>query len=137
LITQTLLVHRFVKFFGTKRAFTYALLFMSVSLVLMFVSYTLIFFILAAIILGVSNSSVQTLIPTIISREADAKSQGSIMGLNASYQSIGMIFGPILGGTIASIWIPLPLLTGAFLALLCCFLSRGILKPGVKKESAF
>jgi hypothetical protein len=59
------------------------------------------------------------------------------MGLNASYQSIGFIFGPIFGGLIASIFLPLPLLAGAICAFMCFVLSFYILRPAVKKESAF
>jgi MFS family permease len=59
------------------------------------------------------------------------------MGLNASYQSIGMIIGPILGGIIATIAIPLPFLVGAMLMVVCLALSFNVLRPGVRKESAF
>lgn len=137
LITQTFLVHRLAKFLGVKKAFTIALLFTSLAFVIMFLSRSLIVFVGASIMLGLANNSVQTLIPTIISRETDPKSQGSIMGLNASYQSIGMILGPILGGAIATIAVPLPFVVGAALVLVCFFLSFNVLRPGVKKESAF
>jgi DHA1 family multidrug resistance protein-like MFS transporter len=103
----------------------------------MFFSRTLGIFIGASMLLGVFNSIVQTLIPTILSQEADAKSQGTIMGLNASYQSIGMIVGPLLGGVIATISIPLTFLVGSLLILVCFFLSFNVLKPGLRKESAF
>jgi MFS family permease len=137
LISQTFLVARFSKILGMKKSFTFSLLSIVLSFLIMFFSHSLIVFVVASIILALFNSTVQTLIPTILSQEADAKSQGSIMGLNASYQSIGMILGPILGGIIASIAIPLPFLVGSVLVLLCFFLSFQILHPGVKKESAF
>lgn len=137
LISQTLVVGRFSKWFGVKKAFTYATLFTAVAFLIMFFSRSLLIFIPASIILGLFNSFAQTLIPTILSQEADAKSQGSIMGLNASYQSIGMIIGPILGGAIATVFIPLPLAVGSILVLLCFLLSFKTLLPGVKEESAF
>lgn len=137
LIAQTFLVQRFTKSLGMKKSFSLSLLFTSLSFVIMFFSRSLIVFVVASIILGVFNSVVQTLIPTILSQEADAKSQGTIMGLNASYQSIGMIIGPILGGVIATITIPLPFLVGSALVLLCFFLSFNVLRPGIRKESAF
>jgi MFS family permease len=59
------------------------------------------------------------------------------MGLNASYQSIGFIFGPIVGGLVASYFLPLPLLLGAICAAVCFLLSSRTLPPGVKKDSAF
>lgn len=137
LISQTFLVGRFVKWFSLKKAFSTSLLFTTAALLLMFISRTLPVFMIAAVILGVFNSMVQTLLPTILSQEADAKSQGSIMGLNASYQSIGMIVGPIVGGVLATVSIPSTFLMGSVLILACFALSFHTLLPGVKKESAF
>lgn len=137
LIAQTFLVARYSKAFGMKRAFTSSLFFTGVSFVIMFFSRSLPVFIIASIILALFNSVVQTLLPTILSQEADAKSQGSVMGLNASYQSIGMIVGPILGGLVATVSIPMTFLTGSALIFLCFLLSFNVLRPGVKKESAF
>ncbi len=137
LISQTFLVQRFSKMFGMKKAFSVGLLFTAVSFVIMYFSHALPLFIAASVILGIFNSIVQTLIPTILSQEADAKSQGTIMGLNASYQSIGMILGPILGGAIATISIPATFIGGSLLVLVCFVLSFYILRPGIKKDSAF
>ncbi len=137
LIAQTFLVGTISKKLGMKKAFTHGMLFTALSFVIMSFSHSLVPFVAAMVILALANSVVQTLIPTILSQEADEKSQGSIMGLNASYQSIGMIFGPILGGAIASIAIPLTFLTGGLLVLVCFFLSFKVLRPGIKKESAF
>lgn len=137
LISQNLIVERVSKMFGMKKAFTLSMLSTSLSFALMYLSHSLPVFIVASVILGVANSVAQTLIPTILSQEADAKSQGTIMGLNASYQSIGMTAGPILGGAVASISIPFPFLVGSFLVLICFFLSFQVMRPGVRKESAF
>ncbi len=137
LISQTFLVGRISKALGMKQAFRVGMIFTALSFLIMFFSKSLPIFVFASVILAVFNSIVQTLIPTILSQEADAKSQGTIMGLNASYQSIGMIFGPILGGIVATILIPLPFLVGSVLVLLCFIFSFQVLKPGIKKESAF
>jgi len=137
LISQTFLVQRISKAFGMKKAFSTATICIAIAFVIMFFARSLYVFIPAMIILSLVNSIVQTLIPTILSQETDPKSQGSIMGLNASYQSIGMIIGPILGGLVATIAVPLPFLVGSFLVILCFFLSFRILRPGIKRESAF
>jgi DHA1 family multidrug resistance protein-like MFS transporter len=120
-----------------KRAFSMGMLLTALSFIIMYLSHSLLIFVAASIILGLFNSIVQTLIPTILSRETDEKSQGSVMGLNSSYQSIGMILGPIVGGAIATIAIPLPFLFGSVLVLACFALSFNVLKPGIRKESAF
>lgn len=136
LITQTFLVGRISKKWGMKKAFMASLLLTALSFVIMFFSHALPLFIFASVILGIFNGIVQTLIPTILSQEADEKSQGTIMGLNASYQSIGMIIGPILGGIVATISIPWTFMTGAFLVVVCYFLSFKVLRPG-RKDSTF
>jgi len=136
LISQTFLVQRFSKLLGLKKAFTTAILFTSIAFLGMFFSRSIAVFVVFSIILGTFNNIVQTLIPTILSQEADAKSQGSIMGLNASYQSVGMIFGPIVGGIIATIAIPLPFLVGSVLIFLCFLLSFFVMHSH-RKESAF
>lgn len=137
LISQTFLVGRVTKIMGMKKAFNSAMFLTAVSFLLMFLSRTLALFIIAMVILALVNNIAQTLIPTILSQETDEKSQGSIMGLNSSYQSLGMIIGPILGGAVATVSIPNAFLVGALLMLVCFYLSFHILKPGVKKESAF
>ncbi len=123
LIAQSFLVARISKKFGIKKSFISGILFTAVSFIIMYFSQSLIIFVLAAGILALTNSIVQTLIPTILSEEADEKSQGSIMGLNTSYQSIGMFIGPILGGIVATVSIPLPFLVGSLLVLFCAYFS--------------
>lgn len=137
LISQTFFVARVTKLFGMKKAFQVSILLTALSFILMFFSTSIPMFVAAMLILGLFNSVAQTLIPTILSQEADAKSQGSIQGLNASYQSIGMIVGPILGGVVASVSIAFPFMVGAILLFVCFLLSFQVLRPGVHKESAF
>jgi len=137
LFSQNIFVGWISKKLGMKKAFTNCILFTAIAFVTMFFSRTLPVFVVASLLLGLVNSVVQTLLPTILSQEADAKSQGTIMGLNSSYQSIGMIIGPLLGGLIATVSIPLTFLVGAALVMICYFLSFKLLKPGARKESAF
>lgn len=137
LFSQVFFVSRFTNKLGTKKAFTTGILCSALALLLMFFSRSLPVFIVGSLLLGLFHGVSQTLIPTILSRETDAKSQGSIMGLNASYQSMGMIFGPILGGVITTYYTPLPFLVGVIVMLFCMYLSFGVLKPNLQKESAF
>lgn len=137
LITQTFLIGRGIKLFGTKKTFSASILITAAAFVLMFFSKNLIVFISAMIPLSLANSFAQTLIPAILSQETDEKSQGSIMGLNTSYQSLGMIVGPILGGLVATIAIPNAFLVGSALMLTTFWLSLKILRKGFQKESAF
>lgn len=137
LISQTFLVQRFAKIFGQKKAFAISFLMTAIVFFIMYLAKTLYFFVGISLILGFANSVAQTLIPSILSQEADAKSQGSIMGLNSSYQSIGMIIGPILGGFIATIAVPLPFLVGSILVAVCFILAVRIISHKEAKETAF
>ncbi len=137
LISQTFLVQFFTKKFGIKHSFTFSILFTAIAFVIMFLSHSIIPFIIASVILGIFNSTAQTLIPTILSRETDERSQGTMQGLNSSYQSIGMIIGPLLGGAVATISIPSTFLVGSILIFVCFLLSFQVMRPGIKKESAF
>ncbi len=137
LIAQNFFVHRFSARVGMKRAFTQSLLFTAISFVVVYISRSTAWFVFGTVILALANSVSQTLLPTILSQEADAKSQGSIMGLNSSYQSIGMIIGPLLGGAAAILSPSTPFIVGAVLIVVCYFLSFRVLRPGIKAESAF
>jgi MFS family permease len=59
------------------------------------------------------------------------------MGLNTSYQSIGMISGPILGGIVTSVTLPSPFFVGSLLLLLWVYISRQTIRTGVSAKSAF
>lgn len=137
LVSQLLLVQRVTKWLGLKSAFSINILIVAISFLLMFFTRSLIFLIGTSILLSFANSIVQPLIQTILSRETDEKSQGSIMGLNASYQSIGQIFGPIVGGLVASFYVPSVFLVGIFLILICFYLSFQVMRQGIHREHAF
>lgn len=137
LVTQIFFVHRITRYLGLKKAFSTFIFMVAVSFFIMFISRSLVQFIIASVVLGVANSLVQPLTQTILSQETDEKSQGTILGLNASYMSIGQIFGPIIGGTIATMYIPAIFLAGIFFALVCFYLSFKVLRTSIAKESAF
>ncbi|MFI5205803.1 MAG: MFS transporter, partial [Candidatus Paceibacterales bacterium] len=137
LVSQLFLVQRVAKWLGLKTAFSTSILFVAIAFFCMFFVRTIYFLIAASLLLAFANSIVQPLIQTILSRETDEKSQGSILGINASYQSIGQIFGPILGGLVASFYIPSIFLVGVTLVLVCFYLSFKVMHRGVHKEHAF
>ncbi len=137
LLAQTFLIERVVKWLGVKQLLSYALLGTAVAFVLMFLSTSLFFFIVVSVLLSFANAFVPPVIQTILSQETDAKSQGSIMGINSSYQSIGQIAGPIAGGAIAMAGVPFPFLAGGIIAFLCYFLSFKITASPAHKASEF
>ncbi|MBX4187067.1 MAG: MFS transporter [Candidatus Doudnabacteria bacterium] len=137
LFMQAFLTQRLAQKFELKKLFTVGLLLVALSFFIEFMSGNLALFATAIVILGIANGIVQPLVNTILSRETDSKSQGTIMGLNGSYMSIGQIIGPILGGAIATLGISYPFLAGGAILFICVALSRKILRPTVAPESAF
>lgn len=137
LVSQLFFVQRITKKFGVKRTFRGALIGSFTAFLSMFVFHSFVPFMVAIVLQGFSNSIIQPLTNTILSQETDAKSQGTMMGLNASYMSIGQILGPIVAGGAATYGITYPFLMGSALVAFCYFLSYKILRPNVQKESAF
>ncbi len=137
LISQVFLLHRVTKKFGAKRTFSVASLVVGSVFVAIFFVNSFIPFVVAMMIMGLANSALGPLIQTILSQETDAKSQGTMQGINTSYISMGQIVGPIFGGILATHGIPFPFLAAAILMVAVFAASFKILRPGFHKESAF
>lgn len=138
IISQAVLIPRIVKWLGEKATFVAGLSCFSIAFLGLYLSRSFGLFIAACILLSISNSFINPLIQTFLSKETDEKSQGSIQGLNASYMSIGTTLGPIAGGVLAGITVRVPFLAGCILGLACLGLSIKILRMHfAAKESAF
>ncbi len=136
LITQALIFSRLTKRFKLTSLFTFAIFGVSIIFTALFFSNVFSVFVGFCILLSLGNGIVNPLTQTILSRETDAKSQGTILGLQASYLSIGQIFGPIIGGTIALYNIQAPFLLASLFCIASFFLSRNITLT-THKESTF
>ncbi|MEO6509118.1 MAG: MFS transporter [Patescibacteria group bacterium] len=121
LISQLVLLRTATKFFGKKRTFIYALLWIAIVFFVMYLSKSVIAFVVANIALGLVNNFIQPLSQTILSEETDEREQGEMQGINASYMSMGQIVGPILAGTAATFSVTSPFI-GAGILTLACFL---------------
>lgn len=137
LITQAFLLGMLTKKFGEKRMFMVSLVLTGLAFLGIFVTSTLPFFIAVSILLSFGNSFLNPLVQTILSKETDVQSQGTIQGINASYVSIGMTLGPIVGGLLATYYIPNPFLAGGIIILACFILSFKIKLSPKKKEHLF
>lgn len=126
LIVQMFLIQKVNKALGLKKAFSTAFILVFLAYLFIFFSNNLPLFIASSILLALANSFINPLIQTILSLETDVKSQGTIMGLNQSYISIGSIFGPIIAGVLATLYIPTPFLVMALFGLVCFYLSSQV-----------
>lgn len=138
LLMQAVVIPRVSKLASEKTFLLFAFGLLSISYIGLFVSTTVVLYIIANVFLAIGNAFVMPLVNALLSKEADPKSQGSIMGVSASYLSLGTIIGPIVAGLIAIFGIGLPFLLGACIALICFTLSIFTLKKVyTHPESAF
>ncbi|MBW4522394.1 MAG: MFS transporter [Scytolyngbya sp. HA4215-MV1] len=75
-----------------------SLLIRSTSFLLMPVWQNVTYFICVAILFSLFNSLVQPMVSSLISLNANAKDQGVVLGLNASYLGVSNAFGPVIAG---------------------------------------
>ena len=134
LIAQAGFVGRAVKVFGESRALSIAFFLEGILFMLLFFAQSLWIFIGMVIVLSFISSFVGPISQTILSKETDAVSQGSVMGLFSSYTSIGTIFGPIAGGMITSISPRLPFLAIACMVFFCFILSVAKIRSHIKEK---
>lgn len=137
LFMQIFVIQRVVRKFGDKKVFMSALFVAGIAYFALFFVRSVGVFIVIALVTSAANSFIGPLIQTILSKETDERSQGSILGLNASYISIGSIFGPIIAGVLASFMLPLPFVAGSMFLFLCFVLSFKILRKNLPPEHAF
>jgi MFS family permease len=128
LVSQVLILPRITKSFPVKKLFQNSLLFVAFAFASFFGARTILLYALCSTFLALGNSFVQPLTLTILSEETDAKSQGAMQGLNASYMSIGQIIGPVIGGAIATIGILYPFLAASVFVFVCYLLSFKVLQ---------
>ncbi|TAF10100.1 MAG: MFS transporter [Nostocales cyanobacterium] len=102
------------------------LFFRSISFLLMPIWANINYFVMVSILFSMFNSLVQPMISTLISLNAKAEDQGTVLGLNASYLSIANGIGPVIAGMIVQQSQPItygyPLyLAGLLTFLVLCF----------------
>jgi len=137
LLTQVLIIPRVVKAFGEKKALLMSLGITVCTFLAFYAAGNYFVFLVASIIQAVANGFTNPMIQSLLSKATDEVSQGTIQGLNASYISLGMIFGPIAGGIIATYSITAPFILGSVCMLMCFMLSRRIKTHIHLKENAF
>jgi predicted MFS family arabinose efflux permease len=74
----------------------------SLTFVLMPIFKNIAYFVGVSAIFSIFNSLVQPMITTLISLNAKPETQGTAMGLNASYLNVSNAFGPVIAGAIVN-----------------------------------
>lgn len=135
LVSQGAIIPKVLKMFGERSVLVSSLIVSMGTFVLLFMTSSYAFFISVVMIQAFANGFAGPVIQALLSREADQKSQGSIMGVNASYQSIGQIIGPVIGGALSTYFIPLPFLAAAGAMVVAVVLSGQILHTHLRQQS--
>ncbi|MHB8903677.1 MAG: MFS transporter [Patescibacteria group bacterium] len=124
ILNQAILLKKvWLKYFSENRLIISATLVLSLSFLLMGVSFLWIL-IIGSLLLSVSHSALRVIMTSQIIRRGDSKEQGMILGVMSSIMSLAMIIGPLLAGTLFSIKLNLPFFasaTLAFIALIIMF----------------
>ena len=123
LLVQGFLMGKAVKRFREHGVLTVCLIFDVVIFILMFLSRSIIPFVILVVLQAFFSSFISPILQTLLSKEVDEKSQGTVMGLSSSYGSIGTIIGPLLGGAVASISVHTPFLIVSCIAFFCFIFS--------------
>ncbi|MBI5019482.1 MFS transporter [Candidatus Gottesmanbacteria bacterium] len=135
LVSQGAVIPRALKLFGERRLLVGSALSSVILFLVLFAARSYPLFLAAVMLQAFTNGFANPVIQALLSREADQKSQGSIMGVNASYQSIGQIIGPIIGGVLSTIFIPLPFLASAAAMGVAALLSVQILRKHLHQQA--
>lgn len=139
-LTQALLVGPFINRWGEARMIQVGLISSAVGYLLLIFTFDMSSMVLVMAVMGVGNAAMRPAINTLASKRTPAHEQGRVMGIVNSYNSLGRIFGPIVGGVIFdSLGYQWPYIVGSVLFLLTFFLS-GVLfhrnQPARAEQSA-
>ncbi len=115
-VAQGTLVGRLTNRFGEDRVVTGSLLWSAIGFILMVFAFNYVTVILTVSIFFLGNSILRPALNSFISKLA-GKQQGTIMGLNNSFLSLGNAAGPVLAGFLFEVNIHIPYLLGAAVLL--------------------
>ncbi|WP_349409584.1 MFS transporter [Pseudalkalibacillus sp. SCS-8] len=116
-VAQGTLVGRLTKRFGENKVVTGALLWSAIGFVLMVFAFNYVTVMLTVSIFFLGNSLLRPSLNAFISKLA-GRQQGTIMGMNNSFLSLGNAVGPVLAGFLFEVNIHIPYLLGAVVLVL-------------------
>lgn len=136
-IVQGGLVGRLVKKFGEIRLLNYGTYLFIVALVMLpwvtpssFIPFELI----AMALIALANGCLTPSITSLLSKTADPKDVGQVLGVNQSFGSVARAVGMGLSGFIYGIEFHLPFIMGAVLMLICIGLALALEKQFRKRD---
>jgi DHA1 family multidrug resistance protein-like MFS transporter len=123
-LTQAFMVGPFINRWGEERMIQIGLISSAIGFVLILFAFNMFTMALVLGVMGVGNAAMRPAINSLASKLVPADEQGSAMGIVSSYNSLGRIFGPVVGGMLFDfLGFRSPYLFGALLFLLIYLLS--------------
>lgn len=99
-LTQAFLVGPFINRLGEERMIQIGLIFSAGGFLVLLLTYNLVSVAAVMAVMGVGNAALRPAVNSLASKLVPASEQGAAMGVVSSYNSLGRIFGPIVGGVL-------------------------------------
>jgi MFS family permease len=123
-ITQMFLIRLLIKRLSEPQMIKLGLAVFSFAIVMMGLSPYQPLVILAGILGPFSVSLIMINTQALISLESKQEEQGIVLGVAQSFGSLGMVFGPLVGGSIGSFNLSLPFVLSGVITLLILYFGR-------------
>ncbi len=137
LVSQALIIPRITHKFEDRRILFFSLAFLVLTFAGMGLSKFVYLYMGISLIQALANAFVGPMVQVVLSKETDEKSQGSIMGINGSIASLGMIFGPLIGGVAASINLSWPFFASSLMCIACAYIMWKVAHHPYHKQEVF
>lgn len=98
---QSIFIYKITHFFGEHKTAVLGLFVMAIGLFLVPLSKTPHLLLIFMILMTVGSSMTRPTLATLVSKET-REGQGTTMGIFSSFESLGRVFGPLLGGWLFS-----------------------------------
>ncbi len=123
-LTQGFLVGPFINRWGEERMIQLGLISSAVGFLALVLTFNMASMLIVMSLMGLGNAAMRPAVNSLVSKRTTADKQGAILGVVNSYNSLGRIFGPILGGVIFdTLGFQWPYITGAAVFALALVLS--------------
>jgi len=130
-VVQGALVGRMVKWIGERKMLTYGIFFMIAGLVMLPLvgeSYFIPFELVGLALIAMANGCLTPSITSMISKYADPKDVGQVLGVNQSFGSLARAAGMGISGFLYGMNFHVPFFVGALLMAICFLLANAFAK---------
>lgn len=122
--TQAFLIRAFIKKIDEIKMIKIGLVVFSIAIVLMGTAPFVWLMFIAGILTPFAVSLLMINTQSLISLESKPEEQGIVMGVAQSFAALGRVFGPLIGGTIATISLSLPFVFSGVVTILVLIFGR-------------